>query len=81
MLVNAHAMSQDIEGTMLRHRRVHAIEITHIEMKRRRTRLRRDACCRFDLQISAHDMKAIGGEPTHDRLTDAAGTARNQGAS
>ena len=71
MLVDAGIVDDDIERSVLRHDRLHHAGVADIEPHRGRTNLPGKTGCRFDIEISDHDVSTGIGKAAHDRRTNA----------
>ena len=80
MLVDAGIVDDDIERSVLRHDRLHHAGVADIELHRGRANLPGKTGCRFDIEISDHDVSTGIGKAAHDRRTNALRAARNEGA-
>ena len=80
MLVDAGIVDDDIERPVLRHDRLHHAGVADIEAGRGRTNLPGKTGCRFDIEISDHDVRTGIGKTSHDRRTNALRAARDEGA-
>ena len=80
MLVDAGIVDHNIERPVLRHDRLHHAGVAGIEMNSSRTDLPGKPGCRFEIEISDHDMSASIGKAADDRRTDPLRAARYEGA-
>ena len=80
MLVDAGIIDDDIERPVLRHDCLHHAAVADIELDCNRTNLPGKTGCRFDIEISDHDVRTGIGKTSHDRRTNTLRAARDEGA-
>jgi hypothetical protein len=80
MLVDAGIVDDDIERPALRHDRLHHAGVADIEMNSNCTDLPGKTGCRFEIEISDHDVSTGIGKAADDRRTNPLRAARDEGA-
>jgi hypothetical protein len=80
MLVDAGIVDDDIERPALRHVRLHHARVADIKADRGRADLPGKTGCRFDIEVSDHNVSTGIGKATNDRRTNTLRAARDEGA-